>query len=643
MISVMSKHIVLGTAGHIDHGKTSLIHALSGVRTDRLPEEIKRGITIELGFAQIELPGGLQVSIVDVPGHEKFVHHMVAGVSGMDLVVLVIAADEGIMPQTREHLAICRLLGVHHGLVALTKIDMVDDDWLQLVQEDIRDQLNGTFLENAPIIPVSSQSGIGLDSLRQALADLAQVVEPRNTEGIFRLPVDRVFTIRGFGTVVTGTVTGGNLLVGETVDIIPGGQSSRIRGFQVHSEKVDRIVAGQRAAVNLQNIDKDLIHRGMVLVRSGTVPETMKIDAECTVLKSMAKPLKNRSLLRFHSGTVEIICRVVLMDRDVLNPGETAFVQFRLTERAAVLPDDRFVIRSYSPVITVGGGRVLDIEPFKHKRLAPVTIKHFNQLASPDPLEKLRAILEMAGAFGIAESVLQYKFPNPDIIKSDLAAIAVSESLAIKIGSSPAYLVAPGNWKLFKQNLIKTVNDIHKKNPLRPGISREELRTTLKSQPPEIVFNTAVDHLIDEKMLIDENRLLKSSDFELSLNQAQKAIVSDMTALVDQAGFEGITQKEIMEKLDLNPKDMKLLFQHLIDNRILQRLPGGLYMGTASIEKIAAALKELFGSKDTLTVGEFRDALNISRKQAVPLLEYFDSIGVTLRKGDVRVLRRSVN
>ena len=639
----MSKHIVLGTAGHIDHGKTSLIHALSGMHTDRLPEEIKRGITIELGFAQIELSEDLRVSIVDVPGHEKFVHHMVAGVSGMDLIVLVIAADEGIMPQTREHLAICRLLGVQHGLVALTKIDLVDDEWLQLVQEDIQEQLMGTFLQNAPVAPVSSQTGFGLDNLRQTLAALAQIVKPRNTKGIFRLPVDRIFTIKGFGTVVTGTVISGSLLNGETVDIIPGKQTSKIRGFQVHGQKVDQIVAGQRAAINLQNIDKGLIHRGLVLVRPQTIPKTLKIDAECMLLKSTAKPLKNRSLVRFHSGTAEIICRIVLMDRDVLNPGETAFVQFRLTEQAAALPDDRFVIRSYSPVITIGGGRILDVEPFKHKRMASSTITHFKQLASPDPLEKLHGILEMAGAFGIKEAVLQYRFPDPNLDKDDLIRTAISKSLAIRIAGSPSYLIAPSNWKDFKQTLIRTVSDFHKKNPLRPGISREELRTTLKLQPPEIIFNAALDSLVIDNLMIDDGKVLKISNFELTLNPTQEAIVSDIMALVGKAGFDGISQKEIMEKLDLNPKDMKLLFQHVIDKRVVQRLPGGLYMGTASVDEIKIVLKDLFSSQETLTVGEFRDTLNISRKQAVPLLEYFDSIGLTLRKGDVRILRRPID
>jgi selenocysteine-specific elongation factor len=639
LIHTMQKHIVLGTAGHIDHGKTSLIRALSGIDTDRLPEEKERGITIELGFAHVDLPGGLHIGIVDVPGHEKFVHHMVAGVGGMDLVMLVIAADEGIMPQTREHLSICRLLGVRHGLVALTKIDMVDDEWLDLVQEDIRDSITGTFLENAPVLPVSSHTGAGLENLRLVLTNLAESIEPRNTTGIFRLPIDRVFTIRGFGTVVTGTVSGGHLSNGEIVEIMPGGMICKIRGLQVHGEKVDRIVAGQRAAVNVQNIDRDTIHRGMMLARSGSIPETRVIDAECSLLKSISKPLKNRVPVRLHSGTAEIICRIVLMDRDVLNPGETAFVQFRLTEPAAVLPEDRFVIRSYSPVMTIGGGRFLDAEPFKHKRLVPGTIRHFEQLASKKPQQKLHAILDMAGLFGISDHTLRRRFPDPALDADDLAAQAVSRSEAVKLNGSPAYYVSRTHWAAFKRKLLDTVTDFHKKNPIRPGISRDELRSTLKPQPPEIVFNSALDDLTAGHTLLEHNRLLKAPDFEPTLSPDQKQTVTDMISLIEKSGFDGITQKEIMEKLNLDARYMKPLFQHLLDMRIIQRLPGGLYMEVRALDAIASRLKDLFSIQETLAVGEFRDALSISRKQAVPLLEYFDSIGLTLRKGDVRILR----
>lgn len=641
LIHTMQKHIVLGTAGHIDHGKTSLIRALSGIDTDRLPEEKERGITIELGFAHVELPGGLHVGIVDVPGHEKFVHHMVAGVGGMDLVMLVIAADEGIMPQTREHLSICRLLGVRHGLVVLTKIDMVDEEWLDLVQEDIREGISGTFLENAPILPVSSHTGAGLETLRQVLTNLAESIEPRNAEGIFRLPIDRIFTIRGFGTVVTGTVSGGNLSNGEIVDVIPGGLICKIRGLQVHGEKVDGIFAGQRAAINIQNIDKDMIHRGMMLARSGSIPETRVIDAECTLLKSISKPLKNRVPVRFHTGTAEIICRIVLMDRDILNPGDTAFIQFRLTEPASVLPEDRFVIRSYSPVMTIGGGRILDAEPFRHKRLSAGTIRHFEQLASSDPRQKLDAILDMAGPFGISETALQRRFPDPAIHPDDLAADAVSRSKAFKIKGSPAFYVSPSNRAAFKGRLLDTVMDFHKKNPLRPGIGRDELRTTLKPQPPELVFTVALDDLTADHALLEDSRLLRAPDFQPTLSSDQKHTLNSMITLIEKSGFDGITQKEIMEKLDLDARYMKPLFQHLLDTRIIQRLPGGLYMDMRALDAITSRLKDLFTVQNTLTVGEFRDAINISRKQAVPLLEYFDSIGMTLRKGDIRILRQT--
>ncbi|MBN2538823.1 MAG: selenocysteine-specific translation elongation factor, partial [Deltaproteobacteria bacterium] len=360
------KHIILGTAGHVDHGKTSLIKALTNVDTDRLKEEKERGITIELGFAPLVLPDGQRIGIVDVPGHEKFVKNMVAGVGGIDLVALVIAADEGIMPQTREHFEICELLGIKRGLVALTKIDMVDKEWLALVQEDIRNFFEGTFLETAPIVPLSSVTGVGLAEFLAALNEIISTLDERTDSGLFRLPVDRVFTMKGFGTVITGTLASGKIRVGDTVEITPAGGQAKIRGIQVHNETAQAAQAGQRTAINLQGTDRTTIERGYVLTRPSTFQASNRLDIHMRYLASAGKKLKNRALVRFHTGTSEAISRIILPDRDHIEPGEETYAQVIPETPVVAMSGDRFVIRSYSPITTVGGGEIID--PLAKKR-----------------------------------------------------------------------------------------------------------------------------------------------------------------------------------------------------------------------------------------------------------------------------------
>ncbi|HEY5864081.1 MAG TPA: selenocysteine-specific translation elongation factor, partial [Candidatus Tectomicrobia bacterium] len=357
------KQIVLGTAGHIDHGKTSLIKALTNIDTDRLKEEKERGITIDLGFAYLQLTKDIQLGIVDVPGHERFVKNMLAGVGGIDLVVLVIAADEGVMPQTREHLAICELLQVREGLVALTKIDMVEPDWLELVQEDTAEFLRGTFLEGKPIVPLSSRTGEGLDTLLETLRSLCAALTPRSTTGPVRLPIDRVFSMRGFGTVVTGTLFSGSLSLEDRVEVLPGHDTARVRGLQVHNQAMPVAVAGQRTAVNLQGLEKSELQRGAVLTTPGRFPVTYMLDVTLRLLAEAPRPLKHRDRVRFHVGTSEIMGRVILLDGDTLQPGQETFAQLHLEEPTVAAAQDRYVLRSYSPVQTVAGGVVLNASP----------------------------------------------------------------------------------------------------------------------------------------------------------------------------------------------------------------------------------------------------------------------------------------
>src|ERR671923_1201815 len=417
------KQVVMGTAGHIDHGKTQLIKTLTGIDTDRLKEEKERGITIDLGFAHLTCEDGTEVGVIDVPGHERFVRNMLAGVGGIDLVMLVIAADEGVMPQTREHLAICQLLRVKGGLVALTKADLVDEDWLELVTEDTREFLKGTFLEGKPIVPVSAKTAQGIDELKRALQELVVRVPPKQSEGKFRLPVDRVFTIRGFGTVVTGTLFSGMIRVEDRVQIYPKGIEAKVRGLQVHNAGVPEAVAGQRTAVNLQGIEKVELERGDVLGRPGEFLPTFMLDAVLQHLADAPRPLRHRARVRLHVGTSEIMGRVILLDRDELAPGEETYVQFRLEAPAIALPRDRFVIRSYSPVQTIGGGMLLDVQPAKHRRGDAGLAGHFRLLAEGSPEEICAHHLKQAAHKGLRLSEF---LPRTELSEAQLRQVAAT-------------------------------------------------------------------------------------------------------------------------------------------------------------------------------------------------------------------------
>ena len=411
------KQIVLGSAGHIDHRKTSLVKALTGTDTDRLKEEKARGITIELGFAFLDLPSGQRLGIVDVPGHEKFVKNMVAGATGIDLVALVIAADEGVMPQTREHLDICSLLDVRTGLVVLTKTDMVDEEWLGLVQEDVAEYLEGTFLAGAPIVPVSSTTRQGIDEMVRVLDEMVSTLDERPAFGPWRLPVDRVFTMKGFGTVITGTAVGGAVSIGQEVEIYPRDIKAKVRGLQVHNQEVQEARRGQRTAVNLQGVEKAVIERGDVVATPGSLQPSLWLDLECSALKDMLRPLKNRAPIRFHTGTGEIMGRVMFLDRDDLKPGEHCYCQVRLESPVAVMAGDRYVLRSYSPVATVAGGTILHPHPGRHKRRRPEIIEDLRTLQLGSPAERIAVHARLAGEAGITagELVRLVNLPGKDL------------------------------------------------------------------------------------------------------------------------------------------------------------------------------------------------------------------------------------
>jgi selenocysteine-specific elongation factor len=630
------KHVVVGTAGHIDHGKTALVKALTGTDTDRLPEEKARGITIDLGFAFLEEPDGLTIEIVDVPGHERFVKNMLAGAGGIDLVMLVIAADEGVMPQTREHLAICSLLRIKSGLVALTKADLVEPDWIELVKEDVSSLLDPTFLRGSPVVPVSVKTGAGLGALRTALAELARTVPAKSSDQTARLPIDRVFTVRGFGTVVTGTLTAGALAVDDRLEVYPRGVVSKVRGLQVHGRAVERASAGQRTAVNLQGVERAAIERGDVVAPPGGLLPTVLADATLELLEDAPRPLKTRDRVRFHVGTQEVMARVLLGDRSQLEPGQVSYGRFRLESPIVALPGDRFVVRSYSPIITIGGGTLLDIAPPRFKRKAPALLAHLTLLEHGSPAEVLEEHLKQTGAAGARAADLRTRTPfGPERLRELLDDLV--KAGAIVAVDREWYLHREANDRL-RAETLGVLEVFHAENPLRAGISREELRSRA-GNAQERVFAQLLAGLEAEGVVRTDKDQVRLGSHSIRLTPEQQRVVSGLEADFLAAGAAPPGPEEALGKLGVKGNEKHELFQLLVAERRLVRARESLYFHADALaaiqDKLVACLKE----RKEIGPGDMKDLLGITRKYAIPLMEYFDSQRITVRQGERRVLR----
>jgi selenocysteine-specific elongation factor len=632
------KQVVMGTAGHIDHGKTQLIKTLTGIDTDRLKEEKERGITIDLGFAHLTCEDGTEVGVIDVPGHERFVRNMLAGVGGIDLVMLVIAADEGVMPQTREHLAICQLLRVKEGLVALTKADLVDEDWLELVSEDTREFLKGTFLEGKPIVPVSAKTAQGIDELKRALQDLVARVPPKQLEGKFRLPVDRVFTIRGFGTVVTGTLFSGVIRVEDRVEIYPKGIEAKVRGIQVHNASVLEAVAGQRTAINLQGIDKVELERGDVLGHPGEFAPTFMLDAVLQHLADAPRPLRHRARVRLHVGTSEIMGRVILLDRDELAPGEEAYVQLRLEEPAIALPRDRFVIRSYSPVQTIGGGMFLDAQAAKHRRGDANLAPHFRLLAEGSPEEIVAHHLKQATHQGLR---LAEFLPGTELSASRLRQVATMLQRAGQVRAVSADM----GWYLHTEALETLTRELrrylesyHRQNPLKPNISLEELRAKVRGLGERVCI-MALEELRQQGAVVVERDRVRLATHQVALDDTRERLLNELEAAFLAAGYQPPRVEEVFAKLNIGKGHDKALLQVLLDQGRAVRLKENVVFHRSNLAKVESLLVQYLRDHREITPIEFKDLLGVSRKYAIPLLEYFDGQKITIRVGDKRVLR----
>ena len=612
------KHVVVGTAGHIDHGKTALVQALTGVNTDRLKEEKERGISIDLGFARFDAAPALRLSIIDVPGHERFIRNMLAGAAGIDIVLFVVAADQSIRPQTREHFEICRLLGISRGVIALTKSDLVEPAILDLVRCEVDDFVRGSFLHNAPVIAVSARTGAGLDDLRSALAAAAASVCAKDASRWFRLPIDRAFSMKGFGTVVTGTLIAGSVAVEDEVELHPGNRRIRVRGVQVHNEPARSAVAGQRAALNLAGIETADLRRGMVLTAPGRFRSTLRLDCSLELLRD-APPLKHRAPVHFHSGAAELVGEVrILGETAALPPGSASFVRILLREPLLALPGDRFILRRFSPVTTIGGGEVLDIAP---PRRAPVerlgTLHHG---AAPERIALL--VRESDGGLGASELVARSGLRETEIAK------AAREAGLVML---PGWFVHPA-WFSAKANALREeLARFHSGNPLLSGMPREELRARIGVSA--LVFDALLAVSSDIAILGDLARL---ASHRAAMRDDEAEASRRIEAAFEKAGLEAPSPDEVVAACGLPPARARTLLHLLLRDRTLIPVGAGLIFHASAIARVRNLLAARKGVR--FTVGDFKSWTGVSRKYAIPLLEYFDRDRITRREGDARVV-----
>lgn len=633
------KHIIIGTAGHIDHGKTTLIKALTGRETDTLKEEKDRGISINLGFTFFDLPSGRRAGIIDVPGHEKFIKNMLAGISSIDIVLLVIAADEGIMPQTREHFEILQLLDVKKGVIVLTKSDLVDKDWIDMIKDDIKKEFQGTFLEKAPIHAVSSKTKEGLEDLIKDIDTFTEEVEAKDTRGHFRLPVDRVFSVSGFGTVVTGTVISGSISEGQTVEIYPSKVISKVRGIQVHDQTVKVAEAGQRCAVNISNIKTTDVKRGDVVSVENLMEPSLMVDCKFYYLKSAPRPLENRQRVRVYHGTNEIICRVVILDKEEVKPGEEAYVQLRLEKPLTAQRNDRFVIRSYSPMHTIGGGTIIEPLAKKAKRFNEEYIEELKIKESGKTENILEnAVKNLSDTYPRALDILKSLGKNEENINDKLS-ILINENRIIKLdtGDKAIYLHREFLDKKIDQ-MLEILKEFHNNNPLKWGISKEEIKNKIFGKNiKQKVYDELLQLLSNEEKINIHGSFISVVDFTIKYTKEQKLLRENIINLFKDAKFSPPRYTEL-EALQQDKKSFKMVFQSTIDEGALIKVAEDCFFLSEDYEKAKNIVSDFIKKNESITLAQFRDELNTSRKYAMALMENFDSIKFTKRLEDKRIL-----
>lgn len=631
------KSFIIGTAGHIDHGKTELIKALTGIDTDRLKEEKERGISIELGFAELVLPGGITAGIVDVPGHEHFIKNMLAGATGFDMVLLVVAADDGVMPQTVEHLAIVDLLGVHEGVVVITKADLVEEDLLDLVNEDVAEALEGTVLEGAEMVVTSSRTGLGLEELEQAISRVAERVRLRDSEGGFRLPVDRVFTLKGIGTVVTGTLWEGSVADGDEAVIQPAGRKVRVRKVHVHGEDVERALAGQRVALNLPGISKQEVDRGDVIGSLACLHASLMLDGHLRLLEN-ARALKNRARVRFHHGTREVMARVILLGgREELRPGEEAYVQYRLESPIVALYGDRYILRSYSPMTTIGGGVILDTHPGKHRHRQASVIDLLEKRRQGDPRELVLLVIEEAGVPLTHRQLLSLTEIKENELDRARAAL-VSEGRLLEVpGEGESYYVPPGLLETFFHNMVFLTGQMHEANPLKPGVEKEALRRKMDDGLGQDVFEALLKKAVSMDRIEVEAGRVRLMGKGRSLSDREVAEKESLRRAIADGAFNPPLFKELMQSFGLDRNKLRDLLGILIEEGEVEQVNPEYFLSRGRLMEAEERIRSFIAEEGKLGVSDLRDMLGASRKYSIPLLEYFDRKRVTKREGDYRI------
>jgi selenocysteine-specific elongation factor len=631
-----TKSIIVGTAGHIDHGKSTLIEALTGTHPDRLEEEKRRGITIDLGFAFLE-DEGVRYGFVDVPGHERFVKNMLAGASGIDLVLLVIAADELIKPQTREHFDICRLLGVQRGVIALTKSDLADRDTRELARMEIEEFVKGTFLAGAPIVEVSAKTRQGLAELKAALREAAREISAKDTGRYFRLPIDRSFAVKGFGSVVTGTLFSGHVAVGDEVELLPFGKVLRVRGLQTGGKSMERAEAGQRTAVNLAGIGHTAIQRGMVLTSRGRLRTTRRADVRLELLPG-SPALKHRAQVHFHAGTLETTGEVYLLDARELGPGGSALAQIRLQDDAVLVRGDRFIVRQFSPVVTIGGGVVLDplARRFTAKDTGRAQFLTTLEMGSNDDI--LRAMAERHILGIAAEEIIVRTGWIEGEIQSAAKTLADKKLVRI-VSSEPLILIAEALFAEIGKKLLARVEHFHKENPLLPGIAREELKASLGRRVRPETFAAALQMLLEQKKITLQGEFIKKAGTEITLAPEELRAREQITQAFAKAGLAVPSVKEVLAQLKIETARSEKLLQILLREKVLVRVSADLIFHREALDALTGLLAHYKKSKgDRIGVPAFKELTGITRKYAIPLLEYLDRQRQTRRAGDERVI-----
>ncbi len=624
-------HVIIGTAGHVDHGKTVLIKALTGVETDRLKEEQQRGISIELGFAPLRLPDGTLAGVVDVPGHERFINTMLAGIGGIDLVLLVVDVNEGVMPQTREHLQILKLLQIPRGIIVLTKCDQADEELIELVEEEIREEVAGSFLDNAPCCQVAAIDGTGIpELLKTIVAEIAQI-DLKPNDGPLRLPIDRHFSVAGFGTVITGTLLSGRVTTGHQVEVLPRGLQVRVREVQVHGKKVEQALAGQRVALNLAGLDRAQLQRGTVIATPGIFSQTSRLDARLSLLESAPRPVRFRDPVHLMLGTARAVGVIALLDRDVLRPGESTLVQIHLDRPLVAHRQDRFIIRSYSPVTTIGGGTVVDPNPARHKRFRDDVMQGLKELESGERAFLLQKLQEL-GCSGLHELETA----------SGLGRDRIEDHLQALLGLQQLQQLAD-QWatvekaRLWETKMLGAVDNWHDRNPLHRGMPRAALKGVLPGKLKQKAFDVLLNELLETKELVLDEDLLARPDFKLEIDPGLQQQLDRISELYRQAGPLAKNHREMLGQINMSLEEAEPLLHLLFSQKLLVRLNDENFLHISAYQQALTILQEHFRTEKTLTLAQFRDQFGSARKQVQALLEYWDGLKYTLRQGDARV------